>query len=100
MATSALPTFKLMAMNPDKVIFEGEVRSLFLQGDTGEFELLAFHYPVLSFLREGEIIIDWKYSIAIKKGIVKFFKGDCVILLELAELEDVGKDKDKKKEKG
>lgn len=77
-----LGSFKLLIMNPDRVIFKGEVESLFLQGDTGEYELLPYHYPVLGLLREGRIIIDWKFYVPIKKGVIKFFKNDCVILVE------------------
>jgi F-type H+-transporting ATPase subunit epsilon len=76
-------TFKLSVMNPDKMIFEGNVTTLFLSGNEGEFELLPFHYPVLSLLKKGEVVIDWKYSIAIKRGLIKFFKNDCVIMVEL-----------------
>ncbi|MDD4294495.1 MAG: hypothetical protein PHP69_03155 [Candidatus Omnitrophica bacterium] len=77
--------FKLSVMDPDKNIFDGEIESLFLQGDNGEYEIQPYHYPVLGLLREGQIIIDWKYSISIKKGILRFFKNDCVILVEMSE---------------
>ena len=65
------------------MIYEGDAEHLFLPGETGEFELLPYHYPVLSLLKAGHIIVDWKYSIAIKKGLVKFFKNDCVVIVEL-----------------
>jgi len=70
-------------MDPDKVVYRGTASSIFLKGNTGEFELLAYHYPVLSLLDECDIIIDWEKRISIRKGIVKFFKNDCVILVEL-----------------
>lgn len=72
----------LKVMNADKIIFDDNVSSLFLQGDTGEFEILPYHYPVLSLLRKGQIIINWRNYIPVKKGIIKFFKNDCVILIE------------------
>ena len=81
-----LGKFKLFVMDATKKIFEGDVESLFLQGNTGEYEILSYHYPVLGLLKQGKIIIDWKYFVAIKKGIAKFFKNDCVILVELEEL--------------
>ena len=77
--------FKLAVMNPDKMIYEGDAAHIFLPGETGEFELLPYHYPVLSLLKAGNIIVDWKYSIAVKKGLVKFFKNDCVVIVELEE---------------
>lgn len=77
--------FDLLVMDPDRVIFEGQVSSLFLKGDTGEFEMLPFHYPVLSVLAEGDIVINWKYKISIKKGILRFFMNECVIIVELRD---------------
>ncbi|MFA6636323.1 MAG: hypothetical protein WCV56_04385 [Candidatus Omnitrophota bacterium] len=77
--------FGLLIMDPDRVIFEGKVSSLFLKGDTGEFEILPFHYPVLSLLAEGDIVIDWKSVLAIKSGILRFFMNECVIIVELKE---------------
>jgi F-type H+-transporting ATPase subunit epsilon len=77
--------FKLLIMNPDKKIFDGTASSLFLKGNTGEFELLPYHYPVLSLLDEGDIVIDWEKSISINNGIIKFFKNECTVLVELKQ---------------
>ncbi|OQX80432.1 MAG: hypothetical protein B6D56_05155 [Candidatus Omnitrophica bacterium 4484_70.1] len=78
--------FKLLVIDPDKVIFEGEVSSVFLPGDKGEFEILPYHYPLISLLREGEIVIDGKYAVPINHGIVRFFKNECVILVQVNEM--------------
>lgn len=78
-----LSSFKLLIMNPDRVIFDGNASTVFLPGDLGEFEILPFHYPVLSRLRYGEILIDWKYAVPIDKGVLRFFKNECVIVCEL-----------------
>ena len=75
-------TFKLTVMTPDTLIYENEVQSVFLTGDRGEYELLPYHYPVLGILKEGNIIIDWKESIPLKAGILRFFANDCIILVE------------------
>ena len=69
-------------MSPRTLIYENEIQSLFLTGDQGEYELLAYHYPVLGLLKEGSIIIDWKESFAIKAGIVRFFANECIVLVE------------------
>lgn len=73
---------ELLILNPREVVFEGEVDSVFLPGDKGEFEVLPFHAPLVSLLKDGEIIIDWKTKFAIKNGIAKIFNDECVILLE------------------
>ncbi|MFH1767793.1 MAG: hypothetical protein ABH858_01350 [Candidatus Omnitrophota bacterium] len=80
-----LPKFKLLVINPDRVVFQGEVHSLFLPGDTGEFELLPYHYPVMSLLRDGDIVLDWESAIPIRHGIAKFFRNECIILAEIDE---------------
>ena len=75
-------TFSLKILNPKHVVFEGSVSSVFLPGDAGEFELLAYHVPIVSLLKEGDIVVDWKSRIPIKKGMVRFNDEECVILLE------------------
>ena len=69
-------------LNPKHVLFEGEAESIFLPGDRGEFEILPMHAPIVSLLRPGNVVIDWKQSVAIKNGMVKFDNGECVILVE------------------
>ena len=77
-----MASFVLRILNPKHVVFQGEVSSVFLPGDCGEFELLAYHVPIVSLLKEGEIVVDWKTRIPIKSGMVRFLADECVILLE------------------
>jgi len=72
----------LTILNPRDVVFEGDVESLFLPGDKGEFELLPFHAPMVSLLNDGDIVIDWKTRISIKNGIARILNDECVVLLE------------------
>ena len=74
--------FSLKVLNPKHVVFEGQVESVFLHGDAGEFELLAYHVPIVSLLKEGDIVVDWKTRIPMRKGMVRFLADECVILLE------------------
>jgi F0F1-type ATP synthase epsilon subunit len=64
------------------VIFDGDARSVFLPGDTAEFELLDYHAPIVSLLRPGKVTIDWQTSIPIKRGMVKFDQNECMVLVE------------------
>lgn len=73
--------FKVIILNPKHELFEGEAKSVILPGDRGEFEILDFHRPVISLLKEGSIIIDGKY-LAIKRGVAKFNKDELVALVE------------------
>jgi len=74
--------FKVTMIDPKRTIYEGEAKSVFLPGDTGEFEVLEFHRPIISLLKAGEIIIDWKKSVAISKGVAKMYKDELVVLVE------------------
>jgi len=59
-------TFKLAIMTPDALLYQNEVESVFFFGDQGEFELLAYHYPVLAILQQGNIIVNWQEAVPIK----------------------------------
>ena len=84
-AGSFVGTFRLSIMTPEALLYQGEVESLFVTADTGEFELLPYHYPVLAILKAGNIIINWQEYVPIKFGLLKFFANDCVILVEELE---------------
>lgn len=73
---------KLKILNPKHVIYDGDAESVFLPGDLAEFEILEFHAPIVSLLRPGKVVVDWKTSIPIKKGMVKFDNNECMILVE------------------
>lgn len=73
---------RLTILNPKHVLFDEDVRSVFLPGDTADFEILDFHAPILSLLRKGNVIVDWEQRVPIEKGIVKFNNNECMILAE------------------
>jgi F-type H+-transporting ATPase subunit epsilon len=69
-------------MNPKHTVFEGRAESVMLPGDRGEFEILSFHVPIVSLLKRGNVVVDWKRRIPIKRGMVKFYNEECVVLAE------------------
>jgi len=73
---------KVTILNPKHVMFEGEAASVFLPGEEGEFELLDYHSPLISLLGRGSVVVDWKTSVPIRSGIVKFNRNECVVLVE------------------
>ena len=73
---------KVKILNPKHVLFDGEATSVFLPGDMAEFELLDFHAPIVSLLRPGSVVVDWKTRIPIKRGMVRFDRNECMILVE------------------
>ena len=73
---------QLTILNPKHVVYEGDAKSVFLPGDMAEFEILDYHAPIVSLLRPGEVIIDWKIKVPIKQGMVKFDDNVCTVLIE------------------
>ncbi|MCK5081912.1 MAG: hypothetical protein KAR31_03300 [Candidatus Omnitrophica bacterium] len=69
-------------MNQAQVMFSGVAKNVILPGDYGEFELLSFHWPIVSLLTKGEIIID-EMGFPISKGIARFSNEKLVALVEL-----------------
>ncbi|MCK5013397.1 MAG: hypothetical protein KAS66_06230 [Candidatus Omnitrophica bacterium] len=69
-------------MNQAQIMFSGVAKSVILPGDYGEFELLSFHWPIVSLLTKGEIIID-EMGFPISRGIARFSGEKLVALVEL-----------------
>ena len=80
-------TFKCIILSPKKLLYEKEVSSVFCMGDQGEFEILAYHYPILGLLTKGEIVINQKEFIPVKGGVVRFFANECIIMIEEEEIQ-------------
>lgn len=69
-------------INQAQVIFEGVATNVILPGDYGEFEIMQFHWPIVSVLIKGEIIID-NMGFPISRGIARFGEEKLVALVEL-----------------
>ncbi len=73
---------KITVLSPKQTVFEGEAKSVFLPGDLAEFEILDYHAPIVSLLRAGNVVVDWGEKIPIRRGMVKFDRNECMILVE------------------
>jgi F-type H+-transporting ATPase subunit epsilon len=73
---------KLTVLSPKQTIFEGTAKSVFLPGDLAEFEILDYHAPIVSLLRAGNVLVDWEHKIPIRRGMIKFDRNECMILVE------------------
>ena len=51
-------TFPLRVFAIDREIFVGDANSLIVPSATGELQILAEHTPLISLLKEGEIVIE------------------------------------------
>ncbi len=74
--------FNVTLLDQAHVIFDGVAKNVILPGDEGEFEVLDFHKPVVSSLTRGEIIID-NMGFPIARGIIRFYKDQMTVLVEL-----------------
>ena len=84
MATAYTGHFRCVILSARQLIFEGEVNSVFVRGDAGEYELLAYHYPLIGIVA-GDLIINWVKLVPVKGGVVKFFANECNIMIEEQE---------------
>ncbi len=82
---NAKNNFRCIILSPKNLIFENVVNSLFIIGDRSEYELLAYHYPLVGLVQKGDIVVDWKRRIPIRSGILRFFANECTILVEETE---------------
>ena len=83
-------------VSPEKTIFSGEAKSVYLPGSEGHFQVLNNHAPIVSTLKKGEILIDGvdnqqsdfldfsngKASLEIKSGVVEMKKNKLIILVD------------------
>ncbi len=83
----AAATFRLQVMSLIRSLYDGEVESIFLQGDEGEYELLPNHYPLVGALIDSEIRIANQEPLRIKTGVVMFDNNHCIILAEEHNME-------------
>ncbi len=73
--------FKVLIMDQERILYDGTASRVNLPGESGEFEVLVFHAPIIGLLRAGRIWVDWK-SLPIRKGIAKMEKNELSILVE------------------
>jgi F-type H+-transporting ATPase subunit epsilon len=77
---------KLSIVSPEATLYEGEVKSVKMQGIDGKFQVLNDHAPLISALSKGEIKIEEESgeqkSFAINSGLVELAKNEIHILAQ------------------
>lgn len=77
---------KLSIVSPEETLYEGEVKSVKMQGIDGKFQVLNDHAPLISALSKGEIKIKEESgeqkSFAINSGLVELAKNEIHILAQ------------------
>lgn len=75
----------LEIITPEKKVFEGEVHIATFPGSDGSFQVLNDHAPLVSLLKEGEVIYKSKEAtnqIRITGGVVEVLKNKVILLAD------------------
>ena len=78
---------KLKIVSPEKVVFDGDVQSVFVPGTSGNFEILTGHAPIISSLEKG--LVEYvktdgeKVQLEIGGGFVEVQKNAVSVCVEL-----------------
>jgi len=71
-------------ITPEKVLHSGKAKLIQLPGESGMFEILINHAPVISSLKEGKVkVIDQegkKYFFEISGGVVECKSNNVIVL--------------------
>jgi F-type H+-transporting ATPase subunit epsilon len=73
--------FDVIIYSPEKQIFQGKASSVLFPGETGVFEILSYHKPLLSRLIGGNIVVDDK-TFKIRCGIVGVSHNKATVVIE------------------
>jgi F-type H+-transporting ATPase subunit epsilon len=78
-------TFPLLVFAIDREIFVGQAESLAVPGVDGDLEILAEHTPLISQLREGDVLIkgedEKEIKLPIAGGVVEVKDREVVVLV-------------------
>lgn len=77
---------KLNIITPEDILYDGEIKSVQLQGTDGKFQILNNHAPIISALSKGQIRItdseDQEITFDINGGLVEMSKNKIQILAQ------------------
>jgi len=80
-------TFSLLVFSLDRELFTGDAKSVRVPGAAGELEVLAHHTPLISQLKEGDIIIETadgtQKKLPVAGGVLDVKEHEVVILANL-----------------
>lgn len=72
-------------LTPEKLLFEGEIKSVKLQGLNGKFEILNNHAPIVSVLVKSDVVVkdmeDNEHTFSIKGGMLEMSDNKISILV-------------------
>jgi len=75
----------LEIITPEKKIFEGDVTIATFPGADGSFQVMNDHAPLVSLLKDGDVIYKSKEStqqVTITGGVVEVLKNKVIVLAD------------------
>ena len=73
-------------LTPEKLLYQGEVKSIKVPGTNGEFEILNNHASIIYTLYKGDIFItdteNKKKNFSINGGVIEMQKNKIIVLAE------------------
>jgi F0F1-type ATP synthase epsilon subunit len=75
---------RVVVLDSSEVVFEGSAQSVILPGESGAFEVLPFHKDITCRLISGNLFIDHKKILSIKRGAMKLYKEQMTVIAEEA----------------
>jgi F-type H+-transporting ATPase subunit epsilon len=75
----------LEIITPEKKIFEGDVTIATFPGADGSFQVMNDHAPLVSLLKDGQVIYKSKEStqqVTITGGVVEVLKNKVIVLAD------------------
>ena len=80
--------FSVEIRTPEKLVYQGEVKSIRASGTNGPFQVLTGHIPFLTTIESGELIVEDHHgirSMATSNGVFEVLRDGVTVLVESAE---------------
>ena len=69
---------------PQGVLFEGKAQRVIMPGESGTFEILNNHKPIVSRLLPGDLMVD-NQTIPILRGVARIMHNQVVAIVEIEQ---------------
>jgi len=75
---------KVSIVSPEQTLYSGEADGVKLPGESGSFEVLQNHAPIISTLSAGKVICvgETPYEVEIKGGFVEVARNEVSVCIE------------------
>ena len=83
--------FSVEIRTPERLVYQGEVKSIRASGINGAFQVLPGHIPFLTTIESGVLIVDDHHgirSMATSNGVFEVLRDGVTVLVESAEWSD------------